>query len=598
MSSISRREAIGATALTAAALAVLGVGLRLALVAAFPTEPLSDFRGLVLFGLRLRDEGLTVPGWHWVQFSPGLPLVLSGLFCLFPSGVLGTAREATAVVTGLAPLMPFLIWRGVVVFRWRLVAALFLAIWPGQVVFSGVVAQENWALLPTVALACLAARRLRDPARVGFPIAAGLLYVLAAAMRQELFLALLPPAIAAAGLPGERGRRARPLLRFSAAAAVPLVALATLRAAATGRFAVTTEHGGLTLLGTLAPGSAEAGWVDPMLYVAAVEPRYLTDPLALRRATWRLARHEALRRWRFHAFRAAVSGLRLWTESEARDFLWSSLEEPGAQPPARAAAAVAVARAVRPWLRVELCLISGFFVASVLLALRRRDPAMLVVAAAALLGSFALVVFSPLGRLMVPVIGLELMVLALAASRLDAEGRTRDKVLYSSLGLAFAALFFAATPALMRLAIRKDEAPPRVERFPLLVAGGGGVYAECAVEAGRLSVLAGDRARFDAAPPAGATGRVRCRLPHLSPEAALFLDLDAPTPVRVVVDGRTTEAPGLSASIPVWRRFPVTPAGESKPREIALQGEDRAVGFGFVSRAPGARPLPRDLTFP
>jgi hypothetical protein len=589
-----RREAAAA-----AALVLFGVGLRLFLVALYPTVPLSDFRGLVLFGLRLRDEGLTVPGWHWVQFSPGLPLLLSALFRVFPRGVFETARNATAIVTGLAPLMPFLIWRRVLALRWRFLAGLLLAVWPGQVVFSGVVAQENWALLPAVALACLAVRRLRDPASGGFPVAAGLLYAVAGVMRQELLLAMLPPMLAAAGLPGARASRGGRVLRLAAAAGAPLIALAGWRAAATGRFAVTTEHGGLGVLGTLAPGSARAGWVDPMLFAASTEPRFLTDGAALRREAWRLAVKEARRRWRFHAFRAAVSGLRLSAETETRDLLWSSLEEPGAQPPERAASAASLARRVRPWLRAELCLISGFFAASLLLGLRRRDPALFVVGAAVILETLAVILFSALGRLMVPAIGLELLVLPLAASTLDPAGRRGEAALFLALGIACAALLFRATPPLERLAIRRDEAPPRLSEFPMLVAGGGGVFGRCDVERGYCSAFSGDRARIEPGAGSGAPGRslVRCRLPRLPADAALFLDFDAPAEavVRIEADGRTLAAPAKPG--PVWRRVVLAAPGEPRPREVALEAEG-AVGFGVVSRRTGAPPLPRDRTFP
>jgi hypothetical protein len=596
LTSTLRREVLGA-----AALALLGVGVRLAFVAAFPTEPLSDFRGVVLFGLRLRDEGFAVPGWHWVQFNPGLPLILSGLFRIFPHGVTRTAREATAVVTGLLPLLPFCIWRRILAFRWRFVAGIVLALWPGQVMFSGAVAQENWAMLPAVALVCLAVRRLRDPAGGSFAVAAGLLYALAAAIRQEMLVAMLVPAAVAAGLPGARAGRAARTLRFAAAALVPLLLLAAERRAATGRFALTTEHGGLGVLGTLVPGSAGAGWVDPVLYVAAVEPRLLTDPVALRRSTWRIAWDEARRRWRFHVFRAAASAVRLSVESEAQNLMWT-LDAPGAQPPATAVTAAAVARAARPLLRVELSLISGFFWAAMLLALRRRDPAMLVAGAAALAEMFVQVAFSPLGRLMVPVIVLELLVLCLAAADLAAAGRS-EKVLIFSIGLAIAATLFAASAPLQQLAIRKDEPPPQVDHFPLAIAGGGGVYADCIVEAGRLTVIAGDRARVGAGPaavsstsPAGGS-RVACRLPGLPSEAALFVDLEGERWVRISADGRSIPCPpGLAP----WRRLPVTAAGEPAPREIVFEGEGEGqeLGFGLVSRSPGARPLPRDRALP
>ena len=126
----SRREAAAA-----ALLALIGVGLRLAFARAFPTIPFSDFHALIAFGARLRDDGLTAPGWGWVQFNPGLPLLLSLLLRVFPSNPDVAARTATAVLTGLAGLVPFLLWRPFLSFRSRLLAGLLLALWPGQVFF-------------------------------------------------------------------------------------------------------------------------------------------------------------------------------------------------------------------------------------------------------------------------------------------------------------------------------------------------------------------------------------------------------------------------------------------------------------------------------
>jgi hypothetical protein len=546
--------------------------------------------------VRLRDEGLAVPGWHWVQFNPGLPLILSGLFRIFPHGVIATARHATAIATGLMPLLPFLLWRGVLGFRWRVGIGAVLALWPGQVIFSGVVAQENWTMLPVVALGCLAARRLRDPSGGGFPIAAGLLYAAAGAIRQDMFAAMLLPAAVAAGLPGTVPGRGARALRLAAAALVPLLALAAQRHAATGRFAVTTEHGGLGVLGTLAPSSAASGWVDPVLAIAAVEPALLTDPLALRRASWRLAWGEARRRWRFHAFRAAASAFRLCVESEAGDLVWG-LEAPATQPLATAQAASEFARVARPLLRVEQSLISGLFLASVLLALRRKDTAPLVLGAAALVELLVQVLFSPLGRLMVPVIALEILTVGLAAC-----GAVGQRARLFGLGMAIAAVLFVASPPLHALAVQKDEVPPHVRRFPLFVAGGGGVYADCMIESGRVWLIAGDRARIGSDAPASGPGRVRCRIPPLPTRGPLSLDLETEDPrsIRIALDGRPAVAPaGLPGTGPRWSRALLTAEEELWPREIVLEDASGGIfGFGLVTRLPGSRPLPRDTVFP
>ena len=575
----------------AALLLVLGVGVRLAFCAAFPARPFSDFGGLVAFGLRLRDEGLFVPGWHWVQFNSGLPLLLSVLFRVVPHGTEQAARVATAVVTGLTPLLPFLLWRPILDFRWRMAAGLALALWPGQIFFSGVVAQDNWVLVPVVALACLAVRVLRDGGCDGYPIAAGLLIAAATAIRQEMLVVLLLPALAAAGLPRRDGRGFARAVRLGAAAAIPLLLLAAQRQAATGRFAVTTEHGGLAVLGSLVPGSAAAGWIDPTLFVAAVEPALLRDPVALRQGAWRLARTELARRHRYHALQAAVAALRLAVESDAVDLYWG-LEAPQAFAPdaARAGRAAAWAAAWRPVLRVLLALLSGLFAAAFVRGLARRDPAILVLSVAALAKLAIQAVASPLGRLMVPAIALALLVVVLTLADLARAGRVR---FLSTGALAGLALLVAVGP-LVRMVVSRDEAPPRVSRFPLAIAGGGG-YAECGVESGRLTAIAGDRAWLASG---AAPGRVACALPELDAAGSLRVDLEG-APARVEADGRERSRDGASANAATgWSSLVLSEAGAPAPRSVAIEAGLAPVGFGFVRRVPGSPPLPRDRVAP
>ena len=204
----------------------------------FPVRPVSDFEVLVGLARLMRDVSWTVPSWHWIYLSPGLPLALSFVLRLFPGPPEDVARLATAVVCGLVPLLPFALWRGVVSFRVRLLAGLLLALWPGQVFFSGVVAQDNWVLPPTVALACLATRALARRAAAGRPVLAGLLYALAVAMRQEMLVALLPLLLAGAGLGSrEESRENRTLAQAALcalAAGLPLLLLAIQRELATG----------------------------------------------------------------------------------------------------------------------------------------------------------------------------------------------------------------------------------------------------------------------------------------------------------------------------------------------------------------------------
>src|ERR1700690_4128497 len=171
-------------------LLILGLAPRLLFVSGFPALPVSDTQGLVMFGLSLRDHGLLSPVWFWEMFNPALPLVLCGLFHIFPHADPGAvARLATACWCGLLPVLPFLIWRGVLPLWVRLLAGAALGLWPGQILFSGVVAQDNWVMLPAVALGALAVRALRasEPPRV---VTAGLLYAAAVAFRQETLVML------------------------------------------------------------------------------------------------------------------------------------------------------------------------------------------------------------------------------------------------------------------------------------------------------------------------------------------------------------------------------------------------------------------------
>jgi len=461
-----RDEAFGAALVIG-----LGVGLRLAFVRVFPTIPVSDFRVLIDFGTRLRDHGLAAPGYGWVQFNPGLPLALSVLLRIFPSHPEGAARAATAVVTGLIGIAPFVLWRPFLGFRWRLAAGLALALWPGQIFFSGVVAQENWALLPVVALASLGVRGARVPHLRPHPVATGLLYAAAGAIRQELLVVLLPLVFPAAGVWPRRSGALRPLALLAVSAGLPLLLLAAERRAASGRFALTTEHGGLGLLGTVVPGAAADGWIDPKPYMAVRRPELRGDRKAMREAAAGLALEEWRRRWRYNVFRTGVRSMRLLADSDSENLFWS-VGAVETLSPERRGSGNAFASTWAPLLRVELAAISGLFAAGVFLGVRRRDPAILLLAAAVLLKVAVQAVVSPMGRLMVPAIALELLAIALAASSLGPSTR-RERVRLLCTAVAVTAFLLLATPPLRALARRKDEASLQVRRPPLAMAGGG-----------------------------------------------------------------------------------------------------------------------------
>jgi hypothetical protein len=440
--------------LLALAIAGVGVGLRLAFVAAYPSRPFSDFLALVDFGFRLRDHGLTAPGWHWAQFNPGLPMILSVLLRFAsPTGGFELVRSATAVATGLVGLAPFLLWRGVVAFRTRLLAGAMFALWPGQVFFSGVVAQDNWVLLPAVALASLAVRRLRS-AGTGYPFWAGLLYAAAAAIRQDMLLVLLPVLLAAAFGPRRAGRMRRQAAALLLSAGLPLLLLARQRQLATGRFTLTTEHGGLAILGSSLPGAFEPGWIDPRPYVERIDPAMAADRQSYFSGAWSLARREMLRRPDFHALRIAAQTMRVTLKADGLDLFWS-LRMPEALPAGLQAKGEEFAQAATPWLDVEMAAILGLFSAAMLAAFWRKDAAILLVGLCAILKVLLQALLSPMPRLLVPATAMELLAISLGFALAADLPKRRGALL--AVAVAVPALFAILLPPLSRAVERMDR---------------------------------------------------------------------------------------------------------------------------------------------
>jgi len=524
----------------------MGLLPRLALVTAFPTVPVSDFRGIVDLALAVRDAGWTVPDRHWDLFSPGLPLLLSVLLRL-PGSPDALARFSTAIACGLLPLLPFRIWRGALPLWARALAGGLLALWPGQVLFSGVVAQDNWVLLPTVALGSLAVRSLvaRDG---GHPLAAGLLYGLGVALRQEMLVALLPLLLAAAGLGEPRGRRLRNLGLLLAATLLPLLLLAAHRSMATGRFALTSRHGSLAMLGAYVPGAAENGWTDPLPYIASVEPALMRNRRAMEEAGFRLTLAEVRRRPGFQALRIVDSVVRLFISGEAANLYWS-LGSPDVLPPARRSAGAALAARAAPLLKLEMALLQGLFLAALVLGIARRNRAILVLAVAVLLKIALHAVLVAQGRYLLAATALEILAIALGAWEAARAGRGRLGAALA-VGAAGALALAIATPRLDAAVRARDLDSQRLYRFPL-------ESADCTVASGRLvSLVAGVATLepFDRDPASGEVAAADCALPGVSPPLRLRL-LDGYDPgglpgrmlQRVLVDGREVLVHDLAA---------------------------------------------------
>lgn len=591
---------------TALLLAAAGVAVRLSAVRAFPAAPKFDSQALIAFGRVFHDRGLFPDSYYWSHFNPGLPMILSILDGPFARDIAAAARTATAAATGLLGVLPFLIWRPVLAYRWRLLAGLLLTLWPGQVLFSGIVTQDNWVLLPGVALCALAARTLRDETDTGRPGLATLLFLTAVAIRQEMLVVLCLPWLASAAGRSRSPRRVTTNLALAAAlSGIGILALCEQRYLATGRFTIATEHGGLALLGSVVPGSFANGWINPRDYVAAVEPSLLGDPIRYRTDAYRLSFAEIRRHPLFQAIRAAAQLPHLALVSEAANLDWSMTLR-GALPPELQAAGEAFRRRWDLRLKVELGLIQGLALAALLVGFWRRDRAILVIAAAAFLKVAVHLVLAPVPRLILPAIGFELLTIPLGASLLSEPASVLPRRLVALAAIVFAVpiLLLLLVPPLEAAVMRFRQEVPRVGDFTLAIDGGGSIT--CTLDSGKLVCLDPGEARLetpDSDPPPGDTARVVCRIPSLAAEESLTLRLEDTYATgglarrmvaRVFADGRPifrhdmADAPGRG-----WLDVPLLAPGRPAPssvtiEEVALRPEPGAswgasapLGFAF-----------------
>lgn len=578
------------------AIALAGVGARLAMVRAFPTRAVSDFHHLVELGRMLAERSWFVPTWHWEFFNPGLPDVLALVFSVLPGQPEAIARLTTAASCGLLGLLPYLLWRGALPFGARCAAGCALALWPGQVVFSGVVAQDNWVLLPAVALLALTVRtvRLRSPS----PWLAGALYALAAATRQEMLLTLAPAALVAAGLLARDGAWTRRAAALAAGAALILGTFALQRAAATGELTILTAHTGTTVFSAYIPGATANNWADPVAYAAAVRPDLVVDRSRLQEEAWSLTWQEIRRRPAFHAYRVVSCLLRFAVDSEADNLHWS-LRAVGVQPPEREKAGAALAARLAPWLRLEMAAIFGVALAVIWLGAMRWDPAIL--ALAGFIGSKVLLhaVTMAQGRYFLAVTAGALLLCALAGD--EARCHPRRAVALFAASAALAAALLLVTPAVVGHVHRLDVMEQLHYRFVLLAPDGSGSLT-CEVANGKLLVL--EPASFvlqpmERDPRPGEAASARCRLDAVGPGVAV-LEVEDAYPAgglpgrmlqRVDIDGREVWRHDLAAD--AWQgssRVPLGsppgPAGRSVVlRLVAIAPElDAAWGWAAASR--------------
>ncbi len=580
---------------------LLGVVPRLELVSKFPTIPFSDFGRLVAFGVHLSQNGPTANTWLWDYFNPGMPLVLAGVFklapCLEPGAV---ARVATAFACGMMGLLPFVIWRGALPFWVRVSAGAALAVWPGQVMFSGTVAQDNWVLLPGVALAAFAIRAwfTDEPPRL---ITAGLLYGAGVAMRQEMLVVLLPLFLMTARVKPRMAPRR--IIAAGLALVLPLIALAAYRQACTGRFALSSEHGGYSALGSYIPGATVNAWADPFPFIASVRPDLLRNRRLLLSESWRLAAREALRRPGFQAARITSSLLSFARGAEAASLYWCLGAAEALPEGLRQKGAALADRAGFP-LCYELLAIHALFLAALIFAVRWRSVPVLMLAAAVALKYLVHAVTVPQPRYFFVATAFEILAIAVAAYqfRKDADGR-KWRLLPPALaaGLVIGGAIFWSAPRIAAAVQRRDTDGQRTYRF-FLQPSDGGADLNCVMNRGLLMTLApGQRATMrtmlrDPAP--GDTATADCQLTGSGAQRPLTLQvLDPYAPggfpdrllQRVEVDGREVFSHDIARDPGSgWADVPLGEVGAGTNKKVVIEVRavrpDAGPGWGDAAR--------------
>lgn len=250
----------------------LSVLPRLIFISVFPSQFVSDFAVIFRFGLAMSKDLFArgEPAWNFI--NPGTPFFLSLLFRTIPADPELVARWATALIAGMLPLIPFLVWRNIFSLQARTISAFLLALWPGQIIFSGIPSQDNWLLFPALLLCAMCVRNLVLQ-EGGFPFWGAVLYILAVFIRQEMFVVLLPALFVI--LWTKTFQRFLRNLFFASVTLLSLLFILILyRGTATGNYTLTTSHFGEAMLGSYVPGSGKS-WADPKPYLAANAPHLL-----------------------------------------------------------------------------------------------------------------------------------------------------------------------------------------------------------------------------------------------------------------------------------------------------------------------------------
>lgn len=461
------------------------ISIRLLLVSVFPSKPISDFQGIVQLANGIATEAtFSADSLGWSTFSAGTSTVLGIIQYVLGGEPERSARLSTAVMMGLLPLMPLLLLRRVVSAGTRLLIAMGIAFLPALIVFSGVVAQDNWAIPPLLGLACLALRNHRLNG-TGYPLWSAVLWCFGGFFRQEMLIVALPLAVLAAWPIADKAKLWRCLVVFAVSSALLLSAIGLQREQATGHFAIGTRHGGQSILGSYVPGVG-FGWTQSGAYLATLESdKQQRDwRTRAREEGYSLVVNEIARRPFFHFSRRL--GAMVYTATGADRSLQHWALGAAAQRSELQGAASRLADASQLLLTLSLIVLHALFVASLPMAWLRRDPALITIALAVIakLGIHFLVAAQ--ARFVLTVVPLEIVMVAIAFGDL----RTRREWIVCAVTLlvAFLALFGAwrALPAWAGwVASREWPQGTPYYRFEL---AGAGARAHCEMDHGLLTL--------------------------------------------------------------------------------------------------------------
>jgi hypothetical protein len=535
-----------------AVLLILGVVPRLIMVNAFPTKPVSDFLGVHHLALSFKNDLLARGDPYWLWRSPGLPLILGTLYRIIPAEPEAVGRWATAIIGGLLALLPFLLWKGEFSLRARMLAGLLLALWPGQIVFSGTLADDTWVLPPTVALAALATTCMVDR-RAAYPVWGGVLFALAILIRQESPVLLLPLAIPTI-LGGQRQRWLRNALVGSIAPLLVIVGLIAMRGAATGRYTLFTGHFGNAFVGSYVPGSG-LFWTDPRPYVRALHPEIVSEE-QLNHEAWRLVWDEVYRRPGFQAIRRMGSVFESFFRSDLDVANWSLLGV-DVLPEQLSARAAGLMADLTPLLKFYPRIILGLFITAIVYTWQKRHLFARLVPITVVVGLTAALHFlvgeSPSFFLVVTAI--QILGIAAVADGMTLRSEWRSAAIALAGGIVAVTVLVFLIRQVRDYVQMHDEVPQLDYSFPL---GVRHAWVRCSMHDGIL--IAGDQNMavfqlLNSDPEPGDLARIDCEVQSRALQSYQLLLLDSyaggPFPGRieqvVYVEGREVLRHDLAA---------------------------------------------------